>query len=223
MSIIFVIICRDFDKVLCEYTDYNGNFEQVTRSILKRIKTTPKASIQYGDEYLFHFQTEENLTYLCMCDNKYPIETAFEFLNAIKESFLKTFKKEVISTAYAYSFNRDFRNTLQNKMKFFNNNNSSKSDDQIERFKKGLIDTKNTLLDCDDLLGKRGEKVQLIVKKAELLQADSIDFFEGALKVKQRYRKRCTRIIIACFAILLLVYLIISFKCGFTFRSCVKK
>ena len=55
MSLIYTIICRDHDKVLCEYTDYHGNFEQITRNLIKKTKTYAKATIVYDDYYLFHF------------------------------------------------------------------------------------------------------------------------------------------------------------------------
>ena len=66
-------------------------------------------------------------------------------------------------------FNKSKKSTLQEKMKTFNSLTISKNEDQIERFKKGLIDTKNTLLDCDELLGNRGDKLELIVKKTNIL------------------------------------------------------
>ncbi len=180
--------------------------------------------MQYGEDYIFHFTTENKLTYMCMCENKYPIETAFDFLNTIKETFEAKYTKETINSANAYTLNKEFRNTLKGKLEFFNSNIVSKNEDQINRFKKGLVDTKNTLLDCDQVLGKRGEKVQLIVKKAELLQADSIDLFEGAIRVKNRYNKRkLTRMLMVIAILLLLIYIISAIVCGPTFKRCGNK
>jgi len=38
MSFIQTIVCRSKDVILCEYTDYEGNFQQVSRVIIPKIK-----------------------------------------------------------------------------------------------------------------------------------------------------------------------------------------
>ena len=221
MSIIFTIVCRDYEKVLCEYTDYHGNFEQVTRSLIKKAKGSAKASISYDDSYLFHFLTDDKLTYMCMCEMNYPVETAFEFLEVIKENFENQFTKEAIESAYAYSFNKDFRNTIQSKMKFYNTHIDTQANNQLERIKKGLINTKTMLLNSEELLSQRGEKVKLIVKKADLLRADSISFFEGAMKVKQRARRKRIRLIIGLLLVFIIIYGILTLVChGITLPGC---
>lgn len=47
MSIIYALISKDFDCVLCEYTEYIGNFQQITRSILRKISSDSKKTIDY--------------------------------------------------------------------------------------------------------------------------------------------------------------------------------
>jgi hypothetical protein len=48
MSFIYSFIARDPDIVLCEYTDYNGNFMQITRMVLLKIKKNAKYIINYN-------------------------------------------------------------------------------------------------------------------------------------------------------------------------------
>lgn len=50
MSIVYTLICKGTDKVLCEYTEYQGNFEQVSRSLLKKVQTDSRATFSYADE-----------------------------------------------------------------------------------------------------------------------------------------------------------------------------
>ena len=38
MSIFYALIAKNFDLILSEYTDYTGNFQQITRMLLYKIK-----------------------------------------------------------------------------------------------------------------------------------------------------------------------------------------
>ena len=51
MSFIYALISRDPDIVLCDYSDYTGNFMQIARVVLQKgIKQNAKFSIQRIDE-----------------------------------------------------------------------------------------------------------------------------------------------------------------------------
>jgi hypothetical protein len=47
MSIILSIIAKQPDNVLCEYTDYSGNFQQVSRLVLQKVNQNTKCSINH--------------------------------------------------------------------------------------------------------------------------------------------------------------------------------
>jgi hypothetical protein len=47
--IIYSLIAKGTDKVLCEYTDYHGNFEQVSRNLLKKVESNYRATFAYED------------------------------------------------------------------------------------------------------------------------------------------------------------------------------
>lgn len=47
MSIIYSLIAKDFGVVLSEYTEYSGNFQQITRMILKKVHQNCKYTIEY--------------------------------------------------------------------------------------------------------------------------------------------------------------------------------
>jgi hypothetical protein len=51
MSIIYSLIAKGNDKVLCEYTEYHGNFEQISRSLLSKIQKNHRATFSYDDAY----------------------------------------------------------------------------------------------------------------------------------------------------------------------------
>jgi hypothetical protein len=47
MSIIYTVICKDTNTVLCDYAEYNGNFEVVSRTLLTKIKKESRGTFNY--------------------------------------------------------------------------------------------------------------------------------------------------------------------------------
>ena len=50
MSIVYPVIAKSTDKILCEYSDYQGNFEQVSRNLLTKVEKESRATFTYGEE-----------------------------------------------------------------------------------------------------------------------------------------------------------------------------
>ncbi len=49
MSIIYTLIAKSSEKVLCEFTDHHGNFEQVSRSLIRKSQKDHRATFSYDD------------------------------------------------------------------------------------------------------------------------------------------------------------------------------
>jgi hypothetical protein len=50
MSLIYALIARDKSKVLCDYTDHTGTFEQMALRLLPKVKDDHRAIFQYAEE-----------------------------------------------------------------------------------------------------------------------------------------------------------------------------
>ena len=49
MSIFYSLIAKNYDLILSEYTDYTGNFQQITRILLYKLKLNgQKKTILYS-------------------------------------------------------------------------------------------------------------------------------------------------------------------------------
>ena len=217
MSIIYTIIAKDNEKILCDYTDYHGTFEQYTQNLIKKTNNNiPKATITFKD-FLFHYISNDNLIYMCMAENNYPIDTAFEFLDVIKENFEKTFTKIEINQAYAYSFNNKFKYIIQSKMNYYNEHTLTKNENQLNLLKEGLINTKTELLNSQKFLDERNEKMELIVSKAENMKNDSSIYYIESKKVKDKVKndKILYRILFILALFLIFIIIIICFYCFF--------
>ena len=50
MSIIYALIAKEKTKILAEFTDYGGNFEQLTIKLLEKVTENHKASFSYHNQ-----------------------------------------------------------------------------------------------------------------------------------------------------------------------------
>jgi hypothetical protein len=48
LSIIYTLIARGNKIILTDYTEYSGNFQQISLVILKKLKKNKKCSIEYN-------------------------------------------------------------------------------------------------------------------------------------------------------------------------------
>lgn len=103
MSIIYTLIARSSDVVLSEFTDFSGNFQQISRIIMRKMKKNSKYSLSY-DKHKFHYHNESEITYLMMSDN-ISDEVAFSFLSDVRKKFMQTYNFDSIAHFNAYQLN----------------------------------------------------------------------------------------------------------------------
>ena len=65
MEIIYTLISRSSKIILCDYTEYSGNFQQISLLLLPKVKKNTKCEIIY-DEYKFFSEDEKDITILCI-------------------------------------------------------------------------------------------------------------------------------------------------------------
>jgi hypothetical protein len=87
MSILYFLITKNLDVVLYENIEYNGNFQQIIRTLLRKIHPNSKYKIDY-DKYKVHYLNERNITYLCLTEILLE-DLAFAFLEDIKKFYRK--------------------------------------------------------------------------------------------------------------------------------------
>lgn len=112
MSIIYSLVSRSYDVVLSEHTEFAGNFQQISRLLMRKMLKNCKSSISY-DKYKFHCLFEDNIAYLCMSDNLVNDGMAFSFLSDVKRSFLSTYSQGEILQFNAYQLT-EFNQVLHN-------------------------------------------------------------------------------------------------------------
>jgi hypothetical protein len=219
MSIVYTLIAKNNNQVLCEYSDYSGNFELISRNLLKKVQKESRATFAYGEEFFFHYVNHYGITYMCMSDSKISQDTAFAFLEEVKTLFTDIFTPQQIEKAIAESLNSQFKDHLRSRQAYYNANLNES--DNIAKLKKHVIEYKDNILEADEELNKRGEKITLVLKKAEDMRTESVKYKYGAKKVKKTVSwRRWTLIGCIILIVLLLGYFLFVIICGWTGDRC---
>eukprot|EP00483_Globobulimina_turgida_P000911 UN00912 len=223
-QIIYALVSRGSD-VLAEHTERTGNFEQVTRQLLKRIPAENKimSYVYPKEKYVFHYIVNDGITYLCMADEGFGRMIPFRFLEDMKNKFVDTFGDRA-RTAIAYSFNPDFQGVIRRLMEAANdprNKTYRSTDSKIYEINEEIESTKNTVLESIEKVLDRGEKIELLVHKSDQLDDQARKFNRHSKKLKNRMLwKNIKMTLILALVCLIVIYFISAMICGFNYHKC---
>eukprot|EP01035_Chromulina_nebulosa_P068381 gene68381-93712_t len=99
-------------------------------------------------------------------------------------------------------------------MDFYN----SSSSDSLSAVTSRLDDVKNVMIENIDTLMQRGEKLELLVEKTDMLQAEAFKFEKSSRELKRTmYWRRLKLYLLASLILALIIWLISSLICGFDY------
>jgi hypothetical protein len=52
MSILYALVAKDRDIVLSEYTEFSGNFQQLIRQLMLKLRPNARQTFENGQEYI---------------------------------------------------------------------------------------------------------------------------------------------------------------------------
>jgi vesicle-associated membrane protein 7 len=208
MPIIHVLISKNTDSVLFEYTEYQGNFATIARIFLQKIKPNTRQTIQY-DLYQYHYINQDNITYLCITSN-FPEETTFAFLMEVQRQFLEQNSYDDIMKEQSYYF-QYFQKNLKNIMDYYNKCPQKTLSGEII---KNLVDAKSIAIENIEKLIDRDQKLNITVQKSDKLydQSKNINSLANSIKNQKKAEKlRNMRLLIGGGIILIIILFIIIF------------
>ena len=208
MPIIHVLIAKNIDSVLCEYTEYQGNFTTIARVFLQKIKPNTRQTIQY-DSYQYHYINQDNITYLCITSN-FPEDTTFAFLMDVQQQFLAQNDYKDIMKEQSYHFEY-FQKNLKNIMDYYNKCPEKTVQGELI---KNLVDAKSIAIENIEKLIDRDEKLNITVQKSDKLydQSKNINSLANSIKNQKKAEKlRNMRLLIGGGIILIIILFIIIF------------
>ncbi len=214
-SIIYVLISKDPDTILANFTEHVGNFEVISTQILRKVTKNHNGIIIY-QKYKFHYINLNGITIMSMSDYDYKDDVVICFLEEVFKEFQDTFSQREIENSSQFSFDQTFQPCLKNKMSYYNKNPVA---DSISLLKGEVIKFRNNVIQAYDLLGQRGELLQEIDAKAKSLATESVKYYSEAKRVKNRvWWQKWYFILVLIVILLLIIYLLFGFFCGFGFE-----
>lgn len=232
MSIFYALISKNFNIVLSEYTDHTGNFQQITRIILYKLKDNyTKLGIIRYNKYIYSYITEENLIYLCISDNKdedinindniylqirqKEINIILSFLVDIKKNFLSKYSKARIEQMKSYEI-KEFNQTICSLMNYYNNKqNVAKKiipiDKIVKEYQNIRIDNINNYLETHEI-------INIIIIRNDLINNVSLTH-KNPLLSSYNLKKKLKNQIIICLKIIgcIVIFFIFIFILVYTF------
>jgi vesicle-associated membrane protein 7 len=220
MPILYSVISRG-TTVLVRYASCAGNFAEVTEQIIGKIPPhDDKLTYSHGN-YLFHYICEGHLIYMCITDDEFERSRAFLFLNEIKRRFKSSYG-EATDNAIAYAMNSEFARVLANEMKHYSDSHDV---DTISRVHGELDELKNIMVKNIDNVAMRGERLELLVNKAESLNSGSVTFRKTSRNLaRSMFWKNVKLYVIIGVIITVIVYFIVCMACGgLLWKGCLAK
>lgn len=114
MSIFYVLVAKRSDMILVNYTEYSGNFEQITIDVMKHIEPETKKTLELSD-YKFHYINDDGITVLCMTSKDAGQKLVFTFLADVRKSLLDKYNVMELQNAKAYGL-KTFTSVLKEKV-----------------------------------------------------------------------------------------------------------
>ncbi len=122
---------------------------------------------------------EDGITFMCMADEETDRKLAYAFLTDLKKTFYNNYTSLQMRGARSYEL--DFAETIQKKIKFFNDNPAG-VDGKTDEILASLSDVKNIMVDNMDQMMDRNFKIEVCLEKAQDLQRYSITYKNKAKK-----------------------------------------
>ena len=185
--------------VLCDRRLNEGNFESICPSVLHNIMSKnlgDKVSFDSG-KYVYHTYVSHNLVYLCVTESFFDKNIAFNCLFELEQKLHSMGLVEVAQTAGPYAL-RSFSETMLLVLAQYSSN------DVLGRMESQVEEVAGVMRQNIDKVVQRGENLDNLTERSDLLAHASTDFRQNAIKLR---RKLCFK---SAKMWLLLIVLIVS-------------
>ena len=220
-GILFCAVARN-GSVLARAASCVGNFLQITNSLLDKVASDlikeTKMTLTQAD-LLFHCVSSScGLVALAITGLEHDRAEAFTFLDVVLEKFLKLFDDQIQSVG-AFDMDNELRKVLESYSRRETQSKKGKSklqnSDKISAVQSDVEELKETMVASIEVVIEHGEKLELLMGKADQLATNSITFKRAATSVQRAVWVKNMKVTIAlALAVLLFLYFFVSLSCG---------
>ncbi|CAD7939507.1 unnamed protein product [Amoebophrya sp. A120] len=173
------------------------------------------------DQWLFHFVLDNQFCFLCLAEREAGRRIPFTFLDQLRTDFRTKFSPLFLDRrASAWDSSKlqtAFGPDLHQLLEYYNSTDA----DAIRRVRGEIADLQNVMVDNIEKILLRGEKINLLVDKTAELETNAVVFRRDAAELRRiMWWRNCRIVVKLTFLILLLIFLVIWYECGFKFDKC---
>lgn len=182
------------------------------------------ASKELNLDHFFHVYCFDKVFYICLSDDVEPRLQAvnFAFLNQIQEEFTRQYASHRIKKANAYSMDKSFSRQLGSIMHRYNTNQSTMArGDKINSLHAEVDDLKTVMGRNINVMLTRGENLDELVEKSEMLRGETVVFKKRSTELKRiLWTRNYKYMSILALFVLALIYFMAAAVCGPFFQRC---
>jgi len=214
MPIIYSLIAFE-RRVLAE----QGKRDEYSKAILNNLPLNGEAykkSYEHENKTsIYHVMVgEDGLVLLCLADKEVELRICYSFLQEIRTRFLGTYGESYKQSA-AYSLNA-FARVMNEQMNYYSHDPNS---DQIKKARQKITDVESKMKENIGKAIDRGEKIDSIMEKTDILTQEADDFKVVAKKVERRMWWKDKKIIVAAVCCVLILLAILGVVIYFVIRN----
>lgn len=249
MPIVYACVARG-GVILAEYAAVEGNISSAAQMLLEKVEPLLESRRSYlYDGFVFHLFIANGISFLCVTDSDFSGTVAHAFLDDVKHRFVASYGRVDASVARPMAMQADFAKSLSRQAAFFSFDPSAsrvsviRSVSQQQRTHappprppKALFTSLSSsssssrpagsvdVEPVEVLLGD-GERDKLLVRSADderTLLGDNIPSHTEHF-VRARRKRNAALVAAIVGTSVLLVWLILSLVCGFSFTRCTEE
>eukprot|EP01024_Parvocaulis_polyphysoides_P017781 TRINITY_DN17848_c1_g1_i5.p3 TRINITY_DN17848_c1_g1~~TRINITY_DN17848_c1_g1_i5.p3 ORF type:complete len:232 (-),score=19.08 TRINITY_DN17848_c1_g1_i5:316-1011(-) len=206
--------------ILAEYSTpgVGANIGVITQSVLERLHG--QQSLEDGSRMAFIHEkfwylvlAQGGYTFLCIVDEKAPRHLMSVYLDDISAQFLRMFEVRLSrATPVAYEFNSEFRPVLKTRSEYYGQEADA---DQLERLKAKMGTVKEVMVENIEKVLERGERLDTLQTKTELLEEQGQLFRRRAGGLKRAmYWTKVKYTLLLLLILAFVAYVIFAIICG---------
>jgi len=166
-----------------------------------------------NNSYIIHILTDSGYIFLCMALKRFGNRKPFAYLSSIRDRFVAQFPNAKKSATHM-ALQRDFKSTLKNQVKAFEQDKLSTVHNQLDEVKGIMVQNIDKVLE-------RGNRIEVLMEAADDLGTSADHFRMKSTKLKNAMWRRNLALLCVLVAIIVVVVIVVVWlACGLTFHGC---
>ncbi|KAJ7621317.1 VAMP/synaptobrevin-like protein [Roridomyces roridus] len=221
MSLIHALVARG-SVILAEHQAGKRDFSQATQTILSKIPPNDSKLTYVWEQYFFHYVSEGGFTFLVMADDSAGRRMPFTFLSDLQRKFTSAPSSSSASNETpAYGLQGSFGPTIAALVHTYN---TAPPPDELQRAQTELNQVKDIMVQNVEQILSRGERIELLVDKTDVMAGQATAFRRGARSVRRQMWWKNTKVMALCVIVaLVFVWIFAAQFCGAGLNQCSSK